>query len=173
MQKFRRLVRSGFTAKHTWLTLLALSLLVDVSTIQAAESPVLNAAKLPPAASVKVEFARDIEPIFKESCLQCHGPKKAKSGFQLDSAERALAGGDTGADIIPGNAAKSPLVYFAARVIPDLEMPPKAKEIPSRPRRLDCSGPGSIRGRVGRSRVPPRSQEESRIKRIGGVLNPS
>ena len=133
MQKFRRLVRSGFTAKHTWLTLLALSLLVDVSTIQAAESPVLNAAKLPPAASVKVEFARDIEPIFKESCLQCHGPKKAKSGFQLDSAERALAGGDTGADIIPGNAAKSPLVYFAARVIPDLEMPPEGKGDPLTP----------------------------------------
>jgi len=30
---------------------------------------------LPPAAKVKADFARDIEPLLTKRCLMCHGPQ--------------------------------------------------------------------------------------------------
>ncbi len=95
------------------------------ATVAAAAT--LDPAQLPPAASEAVDFARDIRPLFEASCLKCHGPEKAKNGFRLDSRERALAGGDNGVDIVPGDGGKSPLVHYVARLVPDLEMPPEGK----------------------------------------------
>ena len=84
-------------------------------------------SKLPPAATQPVDFARDIKPLFEASCIKCHGPEKSKNGFRLDSRAHALAGGDNGVDIIPGDSAKSPLVHFVAGLVPEMEMPPKGK----------------------------------------------
>ena len=64
----------------------------------------------------KIDFARDIKPIFDASCIRCHGPVKPKSSFRLDSRAAALKGGDNGVDILPGNSAKSPLIHFTARI---------------------------------------------------------
>ena len=41
-------------------------------------------AALPPASSIKVEFARDIEPIFKNRCLGCHGVAVQSGQLRLD-----------------------------------------------------------------------------------------
>ncbi len=68
------------------------------------------------AADKDVDFAADVQPIFKESCVRCHGldpskpNKKAAGGFRLDDKAAALKGGKAGGDIVPGNA-KSSLVY--------------------------------------------------------------
>jgi hypothetical protein len=48
----------------------------------------------------KVEFGRDIRPIFAERCFRCHGPKRAEGGLRLDVRRRAMLGGDTGPAII-------------------------------------------------------------------------
>src|SRR5436190_14558676 len=91
----------------------------------------INAAELPPPAETKVDFARDIKPLFDRSCIQCHGPEKPKSGFRLDNREAALRGGDNGKDILPGDSANSPFVLVVAGVHPDIEkMPPKGKGDP-------------------------------------------
>src|SRR5436190_5176925 len=91
----------------------------------------INAAELPPPAETKVDFARDIKPLFDRSCIQCHGPEKAKSGFRLDNREAALRGGDNGKAILPGDSANSPLVLVVAGLHPDIErMPPKGKGDP-------------------------------------------
>jgi mono/diheme cytochrome c family protein len=87
-------------------------------------------SKLPAAAPDKIEFARDIKPIFEKSCLRCHGPEKPKSGFRLDNRVAALKGGDDGVDILLGNSAKSPLVNYVARLVPDMEMPPEGRGEP-------------------------------------------
>src|SRR6266850_2984759 len=88
------------------------------------------AARLPPPAASPVDFARDARPILEKSCLECHGPEKAKGKFLLDSREHALKGGENGVDIIPGDSAKSPLIHFVARLIEDSEMPPPGKGEP-------------------------------------------
>ena len=85
---------------------------------------------MPPAATVQVDFNRDIKPILDQSCLRCHGPERPRSHFRLDSRASALKGGDNGVDIIPGNSTNSPLIRYVARLDPDLSMPPEGKGDP-------------------------------------------
>jgi mono/diheme cytochrome c family protein len=81
--------------------------------------------KLPPAVEQKIDFARDIQPIFAKHCYSCHGPKAEESAFRLDSRERALAGGDYGPAIIKGKSDKSPLAMRIAGLGDDERMPPE------------------------------------------------
>src|SRR5262245_61716076 len=93
-------------------------------------APVVDASKLPLAAAMEVDFAKEIQPILERSCLKCHGPEKAKGKLLLDTHEHALKGGENGQDIIPGQSAKSPLIHFTARLVEDSEMPPVGKGEP-------------------------------------------
>ena len=54
----------------------------------------------------KVDFRRDIQPLFQEQCIGCHGPSQQMGGMRLDrrSSAMAIRGGTT---IGPGNAAGS------------------------------------------------------------------
>ncbi len=90
----------------------------------------VDLSTLPPPASVQVDFAREIKPIFDLSCIRCHGPERPKSGFRLDNRVSALKGGDDGVDIRPGQSAESPLIHYVARLVPDMEMPPEGKGEP-------------------------------------------
>ena len=101
-----------------------------MSVTASARAAALDASKLPPVAGIAVEFTRDVKPLLESTCLKCHGAEKHKSDLRLDSRERALAGGENGVDIIPGDSGKSPLIHFVARLVPDMEMPPKGKGEP-------------------------------------------
>src|SRR5215212_618818 len=65
------------------------------------------AEKLPPAASARVDFKKDIQPLFEGHCYKCHGPEKQESGLRLDDADLALKGGDLGPAYVPGKSADS------------------------------------------------------------------
>jgi hypothetical protein len=110
-----------------WALLLAIFVAGGARSAAGAE---LDESKLPRASSVRVDFTRDIKPILDTSCIRCHGPEKPKSRYRLDNREAALKGGDDGIDILPGNSGKSPLIHYVARLVPDLEMPPKGKGDP-------------------------------------------
>ena len=43
-----------------------------------------------------VDFTRDIQPIFAQSCYSCHGPKAQLGGLRLDAKSTAMAGGQSG-----------------------------------------------------------------------------
>src|SRR5215510_217952 len=58
----------------------------------------------------RIDFKRQIEPIFARSCYQCHGAKKAMGQLRLDGKESALKGELSGAAIIPGDSKHSLLV---------------------------------------------------------------
>jgi WD40 repeat protein len=47
-----------------------------------------------------VSFKADIAPILINHCLACHGPKKAEGGYRVDTYERFLREGDSGAAAI-------------------------------------------------------------------------
>jgi len=88
----------------------------------------VDVSQLPPPAQGQVDFARDIQPIFQNSCLRCHGPEKAKSHFRLDNRAAALAGGEKNKDdIVPGDSAASRLIHYTAYAVADMEMPPIGK----------------------------------------------
>ena len=58
-----------------------------------------------------IDFERDILPIFKENCFDCHGPDEQESEFRVDSRVALLKGGDLGEPaIVPGDISKSVLI---------------------------------------------------------------
>ncbi|MBI2805032.1 MAG: PSD1 domain-containing protein [Planctomycetes bacterium] len=61
-------------------------------------------------AGERVDYARDIAPIFAKRCIRCHGPKRAEGGLRLDVRRRAHIGGDTGPALVPKQTKKSELL---------------------------------------------------------------
>lgn len=98
-----------------------------------AAEPAVDLSKLPPPAPVKIDFARDIKPLLENHCFKCHGGEKPKSHFHLATREGALKGGEHGADLVPGQSAKSPLIWYVARLVEDMEMPPDGRGTPLTP----------------------------------------
>lgn len=56
----------------------------------------------------RVDFVKDVQPIFQEHCYECHGPDKQMNGLRLDRRRDAMRGG-TIFVIGPGNSAASRL----------------------------------------------------------------
>ena len=77
----------------------------------------------------KVDYARDVRPIFASACFRCHGPEKQARGLRLDLKEAALEGGGDGPAVVPGDAANSPVVRLTSGLDPDRVMPPKGDRL--------------------------------------------
>ena len=78
-------------------------------------------AEDPAGDSRGLTFERDIRPILRAHCLDCHGATDEKEGsLDLRLVRFMLAGGDAGPAIVPGKPAES---YLLDRV-KDGEMPP-------------------------------------------------
>jgi mono/diheme cytochrome c family protein len=84
---------------------------------------------LPPPASRPVDFKADIKPIFEASCIRCHGRGRDRGGFQIDSRQSLLKGGDTGPAALTGNSAGSYLIELVSGLNPDEVMPKKGKKL--------------------------------------------
>lgn len=60
------------------------------------------------AEETPIDFGRDVQPIFKTYCIDCHGPRQQKNGFRLDRRRDALRGG-TATVIGPASSSSSRL----------------------------------------------------------------
>ena len=77
-----------------------------------------------------VDFARDIQPLFAEHCLECHGMDKAKGGLTLTTLKGATKPLKSGATaIVPGDVAHSSIVERVLTTQLDERMPPKKKPL--------------------------------------------
>ncbi|MDX1948420.1 MAG: DUF1549 domain-containing protein, partial [Pirellulaceae bacterium] len=70
-------------------------------------------------------FEEKVRPILAENCYQCHGTDEQKGSLRLDLRTALLAGGDSGAVVVPGKPAESLLVE--AINYGSYEMPPSGK----------------------------------------------
>ncbi len=89
---------------------------------------ILAIAWLPLAASDAwaVDYVKDVAPIFKQHCLECHGPDEQESSLRVDRRAALLRGGDYGEpSIVPGKAAESYLFQVVAGKNDELVMPPE------------------------------------------------
>jgi len=96
----------------------------------------IDLTKLPPPSEQKgVTYAKDIQPIFKANCFDCHGSApRPKHGLRLDSMAGALKGSQDGAVIVPGKSDKSDLVInICWEAGPEHPMPPKPEARPGAP----------------------------------------
>jgi len=60
-------------------------------------------------AHAAVDFAKDVVPILRAHCIECHGPDKQKGKLRLDTKADLLKGGKNGEIIKAGDAAASEL----------------------------------------------------------------
>jgi len=89
-----------------------------------------SAADLPPAASRKIDFVKDVQPILSTRCYECHGEKKQKAELRWDVKTIALKGGEHGAPIVPGKSTESLMVQMVAGLKgADLRMPAKGEPL--------------------------------------------
>jgi mono/diheme cytochrome c family protein len=104
----------------------AVRLAVIAGVGAAASVLAVDLAKLPPPSAQKgVTYAKEIQPIFKSACFDCHGAQRPKNNLRLDSLEAALKGGSGGAVIVPGKSEKSELVVnICWEAGPEHPMPP-------------------------------------------------
>jgi mono/diheme cytochrome c family protein len=82
-----------------------------------------NAPEANSGVPAKVDFQKDIQPIFEKNCYSCHGPASQMNGFRLDTKAGTLAGGTSGKAIIPGKASESTLYKRVAGVAGAARMP--------------------------------------------------
>jgi hypothetical protein len=71
----------------------------------------------------RIDFVRDVQPIFRDHCLSCHGPGLQMGGVRLDRRRDALRGG-TQSVIGPRNADGSRLYHRVAGTALGAQMPP-------------------------------------------------
>ncbi len=64
------------------------------------------------ASSQASDYETEVKPLFKTHCYRCHAGEQPKSGFRLDTAAAAIAGGDRGSLITPGDSSQSPLIQI-------------------------------------------------------------
>ncbi len=111
-------------------SLLPVVLSLVACTLFAADEPAAPAtdSTLPPAASHRVDFTKELQPLFAERCYDCHGEKKQESGMRADSRADLLKGGDNGPSLVVSNSAESILVQVLAGTHPELMQMPKKKD---------------------------------------------
>src|SRR3954463_8011711 len=100
------------------------ALVLGGSVFVRAQSPAAAA----PAQSI--DYARDIEPIFKTYCYECHGPKKARARLRLNTPDSIRRGGEPGAVVTPGKSAASLIMHRVLGLDGDDRMPLDADPLP-------------------------------------------
>ena len=82
--------------------------------------------------TAKVDFGRDVQPIFRQSCVGCHGPSQQISNLRLDRRSSVFRAGAR--RIVPGSSENSFLYYRLIGNDFGLQMPPTG---PLRPEQIN------------------------------------
>lgn len=72
-----------------------------------------------------VSFANEILPLLQSRCSNCHGGSRTEEGLSLRTYESVMTGSESGAVIIPGDAANS-LLY---QMVESQEMPKRGAKL--------------------------------------------
>lgn len=96
-------------------------------------APLPDPSKLPPVSKQEsVTYEKDIQPMFKEACLRCHGAERPRANLRLDSVEGIMKGGkDKDGNVIEviqaGHSEQSKLVFAVSEINGKISMPPKPR----------------------------------------------
>jgi hypothetical protein len=133
---FQPTMKSGFPhQRDSWLSAAATSwaVLALTQALPIGPAPGKPAAtqQTPPVPmpnnGQKIDFARQIKPLFERSCTACHSGEKPRGLLRLDGRDAIVKGGASGvAAIVPGHSESSPLMAYVSGKVPESEMPPRA-----------------------------------------------
>src|SRR6266498_2938737 len=88
-----------------------------------------QAKTLPPPSNHKIDFAKEIKPIFEASCIKCHGRGRTKGDLSIESRDTLLKGGESGPAIVPGKSEESRVIELVAGLDADSVMPQKGRRL--------------------------------------------
>jgi len=89
-----------------------------------AQPPVAGEVPLKVEARWTGNYARDIQPVFDQYCVRCHGANLAENGLRMDSYEGVMKGTQFGSVVTPGAAGASTLAYVITGTAADkIRMP--------------------------------------------------
>jgi hypothetical protein len=72
-----------------------------------------------------VSFSADVLPILESRCVNCHGGDRIEGEFLLRSYDELMAGGESGAVVIPGDADSS----YLAELLIEQKMPKRGPKL--------------------------------------------
>jgi ankyrin repeat protein len=78
-------------------------------------------------APAKVDFGRDVQPLFRMHCYGCHGPSQQMNNLRLDRRSSAMKPATGGSNIGPGNSAGSRLYQRLIGSQFGAQMPPAGR----------------------------------------------
>lgn len=118
-------------------TVRAAAPVAPVAAPPAGGAPAAAGAADGPAAPVvaSVNFARDIVPLLRDTCVECHGPDKVKARLRMDSVAGLRAGGKSGPLFVPGAPDKSLMMHRVLGLDGEDQMPLDAD--PLTPEQID------------------------------------
>jgi hypothetical protein len=73
-------------------------------------------------ARVRIDFWKEVYPIFESSCIHCHGPDRAHGNFRADRPDGYFGASGRAAIVAPGNSAQSPLITIVRGQRPHMAM---------------------------------------------------
>ncbi len=121
--------QSTMNRLNRWVAIGSGSMLVVSAVLLRAQS--VPAARLEnQAAQTPIDFARDIQPIFKQYCAECHGPSKARARLRLHTPDLILRGGLSGPPITPGKSEESLLMRRVLGLDGEDQMPLDSDPLP-------------------------------------------
>src|SRR5438445_461222 len=86
------------------------------------------AAAAPPVPK-QVDYLRDVKPILQSHCYACHGHGSRLGGFQIDTREGILKGGQTHPAVVPGHSERSLLIQLVSGTVPGKVMPARGPRL--------------------------------------------
>ena len=116
-------------------------------------------------ADERVDYEKQIKPIFTTRCVACHGILKQEAGLRLDTAAFAIRGGDAGAAVTPGDAAASRLIARVTATDPAERMP--HDEAPLKPEQI-----AALRAWIAQGAKSPADEQPERDPREHWAFRP-
>jgi mono/diheme cytochrome c family protein len=105
------------------------------------------------------DYTRDVAPILQKRCAACHGAVMQSNGLRVDDAAAMIAGGYSGAAIVPGKPAESKLLARVSSNEKGFMMPPAGP-------RLTAGEVDTIRRWIEAGAVAPVPQAKAAPRRV-------
>jgi len=94
--------------------------LLRIPVITLLAAPLLSAQE-------KISYDDHIQPLFEQTCLNCHNPDKAKGGLDLSTFAGAMKGGSSGKIVEPGDVSSTLINLVKQTAEP--KMPPEGDKL--------------------------------------------
>lgn len=83
---------------------------------------------IPTPANRKIDFVREVQPILRANCFECHSGDTQEGGLNLSVHAAAMQGGDGGPVLVVGDSSSSLLLQLVSGIDKDRIMPPEGNK---------------------------------------------